>query len=94
MFEQWDKILQYGNGPSSLILNVSYNNTLDLSINMIFINVISSLQQQQHPNATVIIDVNDNIFKLLPFGSGRITCLGHPLGALMMEIVLAHLLHY
>jgi len=92
MFEQWDMILQYGNGASSLILNLSYNNTLDLSINMIFINVISSLQQ--HPNATMIIDVNDNIFKLLPFGSGRITCLGHPLGALMMEIVLAHLLHY
>jgi hypothetical protein len=92
MFEQWDKILQYGNGPSSLILNISYNNTLDLSINMIFINVISSLQQ--HPNATMIIDVNDNIFKPLPFGSGRITCLGHPLGALNMEIVLAHLLRY
>jgi hypothetical protein len=87
MFEQWDKILQFGNGPSSLILNLSYNSTLDLSINMIFINVISSLQQ--HPNATTIIDGNDNIFKLLPFESGRITCLGHPLGALMMEIVLA-----
>jgi cytochrome P450 len=42
----------------------------------------------------MIIDVNDNIFKILPFGSGRITCLGHPLGALMMEIVLAHLFHY
>jgi hypothetical protein len=41
MFEQWDGILQYGNGPSSLILKRSYNNTLDLSINMIFINVIS-----------------------------------------------------
>jgi flavonoid 3'-monooxygenase len=49
--------------------------------------------QQQDPIIAEIIDMNDNNFKLLPFGSGRRACPGRALGILVVQIVLARLLH-
>jgi len=48
---------------------------------------------QQHPIGAEIIDTNENNFELLPFGSGRRACPGRGLGTLVVQIVLARLLH-
>ncbi|CAN5952100.1 unnamed protein product [Sphagnum jensenii] len=49
--------------------------------------------QEHHHIATEIIDMDENNFKLFPFGSGRRACPGRPLGILVVQIVLARLLH-
>jgi cytochrome P450 len=49
--------------------------------------------QEHHHIATEIIDMDENNFKLFPFGSGRRACPGRPLGILVGQIVLARLLH-
>ncbi|CAK9254887.1 unnamed protein product [Sphagnum jensenii] len=49
--------------------------------------------QEHHHIATEIIDMDENNFKLFPFGSGRRACPGRPLGILVAQIVLARLLH-
>ncbi|CAM6045612.1 unnamed protein product [Sphagnum compactum] len=51
------------------------------------------IQQQQHHIGAEIVDMNENNFKLLPFGSGRRACPGRALGTLVVQIVLARLLH-
>jgi cytochrome P450 len=56
------------------------------------------LQQQEHPivdttvDATKNVDVKENTFEHLPFGSGKRACPGRPMGNLVVEIVLARLL--
>jgi cytochrome P450 len=56
------------------------------------------LQQQQPPivdkavDATKTVDVKENTFEHLPFGSGKRGCPGRPMGNLVVEIVLARLL--
>jgi flavonoid 3'-monooxygenase len=56
------------------------------------------LQQQQHPivdktlDATKTVDVKENTFQHLPFGSGKRACPGRSMGNLVVEIVLARLL--
>jgi cytochrome P450 len=49
--------------------------------------------QKHHHIAAEIIDMDENNFKLFPFGSGRRACPGRPLGTLVVQIVLARLLH-
>ncbi|CAK9857340.1 unnamed protein product [Sphagnum jensenii] len=49
--------------------------------------------QEHHHIATEIIDMDENNFKLFPFGSGRRACPGRPLGILVVQIILARLLH-
>ncbi len=49
--------------------------------------------QQQHPIVAEIVDMNENNFEFFPFGSGRRACPGRPLGTLVVQIVLARLLH-
>jgi cytochrome P450 len=56
------------------------------------------LQQQQHPivdktvDATKNMDVKENTFEHLPFGSGKRACPGRPMANLVVEHVLACLL--
>jgi cytochrome P450 len=49
--------------------------------------------QEHHHIAAEIIDMDEKNFKLFPFGSGRRACPGRPLGILVVQIVLARLLH-
>jgi len=57
------------------------------------------LQQKQHPivdktvDATKTVDVKENTFEHLPFGSGKRACPGRAMGNLVVEINLARLLH-
>jgi len=56
------------------------------------------LQQQQDSivdktvDATEAVDVKENTFQLLPFGSGKRVCPGRPMGNLVVELALARLL--
>jgi cytochrome P450 len=44
-------------------------------------------------DATKTVDGKENTFQLLPFGSGKRACPRRPMGNLVVEIILARLLH-
>jgi cytochrome P450 len=61
-------------------------------------NSLQQQQQQQPPivdktvDATKTVDMKENTFEHLPFGSGKRACPGRSMGNLVVEIVLARLL--
>jgi cytochrome P450 len=86
----WEKPLEFN--PERFLQQQQHPEALKYDLQPNF------LQQQQHPivdktvDATKTVDVKENTFEHLPFGSGKRACPGRPMGNLVVEIVLARLL--